>query len=130
MLWYRKIYKQVVPEYIMKTNWKKLTRYKRGELISKDLKIKKINNKWRVPSQSSEDFYEVYFDGHKPKCNCLDCRIRHGRCKHIIAVEIYIQRKIDKDGNLSQTKKVRIGYTQNWKAYDNAQTNEKLFFLK
>ncbi len=114
----------------MKTNWKKLTRYKRGELISKDLKIKKLEDKWRVPSQSGKGFYEVYFNGHKPQCNCLDCRIRHGRCKHIIAVELFIQRTIDIEGNISQTKRVRIGYSQKWKAYDNAQTNEKLFFLK
>lgn len=122
----------VVPEYVMEItkDWKKLTRYKRGELISKDLKIEKIEDKWRVPSQSGDGFYYVHFDGHKPRCNCLDCRIKHGRCKHIIAVELYIQRRIDKDGNISQTKRVRIGYSQDWKAYDNAQTNEKLFFLK
>ncbi|MFH1452180.1 MAG: transposase [archaeon] len=114
----------------MKTNWKNLTRYKRGELISKDLKIEKIEDKWKVPSQSGDGFYYVYFDGHKPQCNCLDCRIRHGRCKHIIAVELFIQRRINSDGTISETKKVKIGYAQNWKAYDKSQTNEKLFFLR
>jgi len=130
LLWYRKVYIVVVPEYIMETNWKKLTRYKRGELISKTLKIEKINNKWKVPSQSSKEFYYVHFDGHKPQCNCLDCRIKHGRCKHIIAVELYIRRTIEPDGTLSQVKKVRIGYAQDWKAYDKSQTNEKLLFFK
>jgi len=120
----------VVPELSMETNWKKLTRYKRGRLISKDLKIEKVEDKWKVPSQSGKGFYYVHFDGHRPKCNCLDCRIRHGRCKHIIAVELSIQEKIDIDGTISQTKRVRIGYAQNWKAYDKSQTNEKLFFLR
>lgn len=114
----------------METNWKNLTRFKRGELISKTLNIEKIDDKWKVPSQSGEGFYYVYFDGHRPQCDCLDCRIRHGRCKHIIAVELYIQRTIDVEGNISQTKRVRIGYAQDWKAYDKSQTNEKLLFLK
>lgn len=129
--WYRKVYKGVVPEYFMeKTNWKKITRYKRGELLSKTLKIEKAEDKWKVPSQSGKGFYYVHFDGHRPRCNCLDCRIRHGRCKHIIAVELYIQRTIDLDGTITQTKRIRVGYAQNWRAYDKSQTNEKLFFLK
>lgn len=114
----------------MAQNWKKLTRFKRGELISKTLKIKKMGDKWRVPSQSGDSVYYVYFDGHNPQCNCLDCRIRHGICKHIIAVELYIRRTVDLEGNISQTKTIKVGYVQNWKAYDKSQTNEKLLFLK
>jgi transposase len=111
-------------------NWKKLTRHKRGELISKKFEIKKENDKWKVPSQSGNGFYLVSFSINKPICNCMDYRIRHRNCKHIIAVETFIKMEIDKEGKITKTKKVKVTYSQNWKAYDKSQTNEKLFFLK
>lgn len=124
----------MVPEYIMKTrdiiNWKKLTRYKRGRLISKSFKIIKTEQGWKVPSQSGDGSYLVSFHINKPVCNCMDYRIRHRNCKHIVAVEMFIKMEIDKEGKIKKTKGIRVTYSQDWKAYDKSQTNEKLLFLK
>ena len=55
---------------------------------------------------------------------------RKKKCKHIHAVEFYIKKEIDEEGKITQTKGVKITYSQDWKAYDKAQTNEKLIFMK
>ncbi len=118
-------------EDINLTNWKKLTRQGRGQLISKYQKITKTPIGWRVPSQSkSGSAYLVKLRGDEPKCNCPDCEIRRKKCKHIYAVEFYIKQEISKEGKVTQTKGVKISYSQKWKAYDKSQTNEKIIFMK
>ena len=112
------------------TNWKKLSREERGNLILKRLKIEKTSEGWKVQSQSGDGFYSVIFNGHEPKCDCPDCRMRHNKCKHIYAVELYIKQEIDNAGRITQTKGIKISYSQDWKAYTHAQTNEKLVFMK
>lgn len=118
-------------EQIEKTNWKKLSREERGKLLLKSVKIIKTPQGWRVPSQSHAGrTYLVKLTKHEPKCECPDCQLRRKKCKHIYAVEFYIKKQIDEQGKVTTTKGVKISYSQNWKAYDNAQTNEKLVFLK
>ena len=113
-------------------SYKKMSREERGKLLLKSVRIVKTPRGWRVPSQSHAGHsYLVTFNGHEPKCDCPDCRMRHKKCKHIYAVELYIRQEIDKEGKVkSQTKGVKITYSQNWKAYNHSQTNEKLFFMK
>lgn len=112
-------------------NWKKLDREERGKLLFKSTRIVKITNGWRVTSQSnSQQQYIVKFTRHEPKCSCPDCTIRKKKCKHIWAVEFYIKQEISKEGKIKQTKGIKITYGQKWRAYDNAQTNEKLIFMR
>ena len=118
-------------EQILKTNWKKLSREERGKLLAKSTRIVKTPFGWRVTSQTNTSRqYMVRFIKDNPKCTCPDCELRHKKCKHIYAVEFYIKQEIDQEGKLTQTKGVKISYSQDWKAYDNSQTNEKLVFLK
>ena len=120
----------MINKQIQTTNWKNLNREERGKLIFQSGKIKKHNNFWIVGSQSSPRDYKVTFNGHEPKCECPDCHNRKSKCKHIYAVEFSLKRKIDEKGKITQTKVVKISYGQDWSAYNKAQTNEKLIFMK
>lgn len=112
-------------------NWKQLSREERGKLLAKSTRIRKIPQGWRVTSQTNQSQdYIVRFIKNNPKCSCLDCEMRKKKCKHIYAVEFYVKRQIDEEGKITQTKGVKISYSQDWKAYDKSQTNEKLVFLK
>lgn len=112
-------------------SYKQMSREERGEDIVNRFKIVKTPRGWRVPSTShAGGSYLVTFNGHEPKCTCADCELRKQKCKHIHAVEFYIKKEIDEEGKITQTKGVKITYSQDWKAYDKAQTNEKIFFLK
>lgn len=112
-------------------NWKELTREERGKLLAKSTRIVKTPFGWRVTSSTNKSRdYMVRFIKDNPKCTCPDCELRHKKCKHIFAVEFYIKQQIDEEGKITQTKGVKVTYSQEWKAYDNAQTNEKLVFLK
>jgi len=112
-------------------DWRKLNREERGKLIFEAGKIRKQNDFWVVGSQTGNfKAYKVTFNGHEPSCNCADCTLRKGKCKHIHAVEFYIKRQINEDGKLTETKGVKVTYTQKWSAYNKSQTNEKLIFMK
>lgn len=102
----------------------------RGKLIFQSGKIEQKDNYWLVGSQTSFRDYKVKFNGHEPVCDCPDCQLRRGKCKHIYAVEFYIKRQIDEEGKLTETKGVRITYSQKWSAYNKSQTNEKIIFMK
>ena len=118
-------------EQTLKTDWKKLSREERGRLLSKSTRIVQTPSGWRVTSQTNTSRqYMVKFIRDNPKCNCPDCELRHKKCKHIYAVEFYIKKQIDEKGNVTTTKGVKISYSQDWKAYDQSQTNEKLLFMK
>lgn len=118
-------------EEVLKTEWKKLSREERGKLLAKSTRIVKTPQGWRVTSQTNKARdYIVRFTRNEPKCSCPDCELRHKKCKHIYAVEFYIKQEVDQEGKVTQTKGVKISYSQDWKAYDKAQTNEKLVFLK
>lgn len=121
----------MITEQTLKTDWKKLSREERGELLAKSTKIVKTPRGWRVTSQTntSRD-YIVKFTRDEPKCSCPDCELRHKKCKHIFAVEFYLKKQINEEGKITETKGIKISYSQNWKAYDKSQTNEKIFFMK
>jgi len=113
------------------TNWKQMNREERGRLINKNLKILKTPHGWKVQSQKgNNNYYFVSYNKHKSKCTCPDCQIRRNKCKHIYAVEFYIKERIDDEGNKVRTRGIKVSYGQEWKAYDKAQTNEKLLFMK
>lgn len=118
-------------EQTLKTDWKKLTREERGKLLAKSTRIVKTPFGWRVTSQTNTSKqYMVRFLHDNPKCTCPDCAMRHKKCKHIYAVEFYVKKQIDEEGRVTETKGIKVSYQQDWKAYNNAQTNEKLMFMK
>ncbi|HWN12002.1 MAG TPA: transposase [Pyrinomonadaceae bacterium] len=87
------------------------------------------SNIWLVPSQSGvADKYSVALDSDKPSCTCRDHEFTNDRCKHIFAVEYTVQREQSPDGQTVITETVKVTrktYTQNWPAYNAAQTQEK-----
>ncbi len=103
------------------------TREIKGMEIAQNLNIRRAGTAWLVPSQSTDKLYTVREERHGMTCTCSDCQVRQTRrCKHIIATEIFMKQEQDSHGNI--TKTVRMTYSQNWKAYNNAQTQEiKLF---
>jgi hypothetical protein len=118
-------------EQTLKTNWKHLTREERGKLLAQSTRIVKIPQGWRVTSQTNTSRqYIVKLMKDRPVCSCPDCELRHKKCKHIYAIEFYVKRQIDEEGKMTETKGVRVSYKQDWKAYNNAQTNEKLLFMR
>ena len=107
-------------QQIQTTDIRNLNREQRGELIFKKGRIAQKDNYWVVGSQTSFKAYKVSFNGHEPTCNCPDCSLRKSKCKHIHAVEFYIKRQIDEKGKLTETKGMKITYSQDWKAYNKA----------
>lgn len=85
--------------------------------------------RWKVPSQTGNGNYAVMVltDGSW-SCTCPDYEERLDRCKHIMAVEVTMRR----EGGVAPTEfseVVKVTYSQDWKAYNAAQTNEKRLFI-
>jgi transposase len=112
-------------------------RKQRGLEIAAVFKIVQKGKVWIVPSQTSTALkYTVCPDKEHPHCTCPDHDFHGGMCKHLYAVEFVIQREFvfnDVDEmvaqvtTISQTVK-KTTYTQNWRAYNAAQTTEKSKF--
>jgi transposase len=100
----------------------------RGLAIANSNTVKKNKLGWQVPSQSGNGTYEVSLDHGEPFCTCGYFEAEHKKCQHIYAVEFIVQRETKPDGTVTETKTVRITYTQEWAAYNAAQTEEKTRF--
>src|SRR5438132_3814201 len=100
--------------------------------IAAKSKLTRKGDTWLVPSQAGPKKYTVDPNPQEPHCTCPDFEARQLRCKHIFAVEYTIQREQTSDGQTIVTESVRVTqktYTQDWRAYNKAQTNEKSHFL-
>jgi transposase len=96
--------------------------------IAATSKLKRKGNVWIVPSQAGHGEYEVHPDPQAPRCTCPDYESRNARCKHIVAVEYVMMREQTADGCTVVTETVKVTrktYTQDWPAYNAAQTKEK-----
>ena len=96
--------------------------------IAAKSKLTRKGNTWFVPSQAGHGEYEVTQDLFEPRCTCPDYEFRQARCKHIVAVEYVLMRETTADGQTVVTETVQVTrktYTQDWKAYNKAQTHEK-----
>jgi len=106
----------------------------RGMQIAEHGGLKETPRGWIVPAQCGSGTYFVQNKDGKYTCDCPDCQLRSTTCKHQWAVIYTIQKKVtvkkttDKKGNTTVTKETKITYTQDWRAYNSAQTKEiKLF---
>src|SRR5437868_15335549 len=108
-------------------------REQRGLVIAATSKLQKSGDRWFVPSQSKGTaYYEVTPDQFKPHCTCPDFTARQRTCKHIYAVQIVVKREYTDDGEtqtFTETVTVKKTYSQDWSAYNRAQTHEKERFL-
>jgi hypothetical protein len=96
--------------------------------IAAKSKLTQKGNVWLVPSQAGPGEYEVRPDPQAPRCTCPDYEFRNARCKHIVAVEYVMMRETTADGQTVVTETVKVTrktYSQDWKAYNHAQTHEK-----
>ena len=96
--------------------------------IAATSKLTRKGKTWIVPSQVGHGEYKVNPDPQAPNCTCPDFEFRQARCKHVIAVEYVLMREQTPDGRTVVTETVKVTrqtYTQNWKAYNAAQTHEK-----
>ena len=105
-------------------------RKERGRMIAKTCEIRHEEGNWIVPSQATTGSYKVWLDNFQPKCNCPDYQIRKCKCKHTFAVEFTLEQKVDKKGNMTTIKTMKVTYAQDWASYDYASINQKLFFLE
>jgi transposase len=98
--------------------------------IASHCHLQRKGNIWLVPSQSGTGKYTVSPDAENPHCSCPDHETRGVKCKHIFAVE-FSMTKIERsdDGTTTvSTTTVRKTYSQDWSAYNAAQTNERRHF--
>jgi transposase len=106
-------------------------RQQRAIEIADRFRIVKSNEKWFVPSQSNAAKYAVVVDG-TPRCTCPDYELRGGECKHILAVQIVVERERAVDGSVTVTETLKVTkrttYPQNWPSYNLAQSVEKDHF--
>jgi transposase len=96
--------------------------------IAAKSQIKRRGKVWIVPSQAGHGEYQVNVDPDFFNCTCPDHDFTQARCKHIYAVEYVIEREQTADGQTVVTETVKVSrktYTQNWPAYNAAQTEEK-----
>lgn len=115
-------------------------REQRGLEIAAKAKIERAGDKWFVPSQSGYsgshgNCYVVTPDVSTPHCSCPDHETRNVKCKHIWAVEFVIQREFtfDEQTNtetVTETVTVKQTYSQEWTAYNQAQSHEKEKFVE
>lgn len=98
--------------------------------IAATTQLRPVDGRWKVPSQSGEGTYTVLVtsDGSWA-CSCPDHEERLAACKHIMAVEITVQRESDGSTKVTYSELVKVTYTQNWPAYNAAQKGEKAMFL-
>jgi len=101
----------------------------RGLAIANSNTVRKNKLGWQVPSQSGNGTYIVSLDHGEPFCTCGYFEAEHKKCQHIFAVEFIVQRETKPDGTVTETKTVRITYTQEWATYDAAQMHEQEKFV-
>ena len=109
-------------------------REQRGLQIAAKCRIDKTGDFYLVPSQSNNSKYVVHFTDDRAHCSCPDHETRGVECKHIHAVRYTVDREQNPDGTETVTETVQVvetiqrKYTQDWPAYNAAQTNEKDYF--
>lgn len=99
-----------------------VVRRDRGLRIASAKRIKAVGTVWIVPSASHSGSYVVAGDS-APTCTCPDFELRREACKHVFAVE-FVRHRITANG-IPVTEHLKVTYSQDWPAYNAAQTTEK-----
>lgn len=98
----------------------------KGMEIAATTKLRWKDGIYFVPSHTAGAMpYQVRWRGENAVCTCADYEIENQKCKHIHAVEF--SRFRDEIGEIEATP-ARPSYTQDWRAYNAAQVNEKDHF--
>src|SRR5437763_1331833 len=97
------------------------------ELAARAKIVPNDDGTWSVPSQSTGGTYRVITWPGAESCQCEDFQLRQQPCKHVIAARLVEEREGKKKSPPIdvETPPARKSYTQNWPAYDLAQTTEK-----
>lgn len=100
----------------------------RAVQIAATTKLEPQNGRWSVPSQSGEGTYSVVVtETGTWTCTCPDHETRMVECKHILAVTFTVRR--ENGGRMVQfSELVKVTYSQDWSAYNMAQTREGRHF--
>lgn len=105
-------------------------RQQRGLVIATTAKIGRTNaGDYMVPSQSEPRRYRVQQGPEGFRCACPDFELTGATCKHGYAVEFMLRRETKPDGTVIETRAARVTYSQQWSAYNRAQTTEKQQFV-
>ena len=99
-------------------------RRQRGLAIAAIARITKTKMGYKVPSQFGEGSYMVSVADDDPYCSCPDFEKRQVSCKHIYAVQYFIQREGQQAGAAVHSQSIRPTYRQDWPAYNAAQAHE------
>src|SRR5580704_2459434 len=106
-------------------------REQRGLELAATRKIHQKDGVWFVPSQTSDGTkYQVIIRTKVATCTCPDHETRGVKCKHIYAATFVMKRERNADGTMTVTESLTISetkqtYSQNWSAYNQAQTHEQ-----
>ena len=108
-------------------------RMQRGMAIAAVIAISKVQIGYLVPSASGNGSYVVSIDS-TPYCSCPDFERRKAPCKHIYGVLCVVSREASSigspDGVVQESPEPKHKtYSQNWPAYNQAQTHEGDHFL-
>jgi len=102
------------------------TREERGRQIAERGGIRKVGAKYVVPSQTPGGESPTYVvDIVEETCTCPDFETRRLRCKHQEAVWFWIAWEGAQVNDPVTEPAPRKTYSQNWSAYNYAQTTEK-----
>lgn len=100
----------------------------RGEQIAKTGGLQqRSDHLWLVPSQSHKGKWLVDYSSGEPACTCPDFEANSAFCKHIFAIELHLGRLLMSSDTPEPERKT---YTQDWPAYNAAQTNERAHFTQ
>jgi hypothetical protein len=105
----------------MMTNGRQL----RGLELAATKVFRKFGTTWMVPSQTTRRKYRVTRGADGLRCNCPDFELRGETCKHGYAVEFFQKRETAPDGTVTETRAMRVTYSQDWAAYNAAQTQRR-----
>lgn len=105
-------------------------RQQRGLEIAATAAIARKGSTFTVPSQTLKGAYTVIKARDEFHCTCPDYELRGQTCKHGYAVEFYLRRETAPDGTVIETRAARVTYSQDWPAYNRAQTSEKESFCE
>ena len=110
-----------------------LRKHRALEIVKKSHILKSGENEWLVPSQTRVGAYTVKLNFGGGYCTCLDYIERGLPCKHVYAVELIQQLKVEEVNGVKKmtaTVTKRITYSQDWSNYNKSQIEEKEKFLE